>query len=68
MTGLDWPTLMKAGMCGLQLEPAVFWRLTPAELGLMLGVSERQMPLGHERLAALVAQFPDERTKENGYG
>lgn len=34
---MDWPALMRAGVQGLGLQPDAFWRLTPAELQLMLG-------------------------------
>jgi uncharacterized phage protein (TIGR02216 family) len=36
-TGLDWAAMMRAGMPGLGLSPQEFWRLSPAELLLMLG-------------------------------
>jgi uncharacterized phage protein (TIGR02216 family) len=50
---------MRAGMQGLGLQPAEFWRLTPAELMLMLGVGGAQAPLGRARLEELVAAYPD---------
>ena len=56
---LDWPGLMRAGLCGLGLHPDAFWRLTPAELALMLGVGTRPAPLGRAGLEALLARFPD---------
>ena len=34
---LDWAGLMRAGLRGLGLTPEAFWRLTPAELAMMLG-------------------------------
>jgi uncharacterized phage protein (TIGR02216 family) len=65
MSSLDWPALMKAGMGGLRLTPDQFWRLTPAELALMLGLADVPTPLGRSRLAALVARYPDpERTQD----
>ncbi|WP_121061882.1 rcc01693 family protein [Chachezhania antarctica] len=57
--GFDWPALMRAGILGLRLEPHVFWRLTPAELRLMLGESGGQTPLGRAGLDALLAAYPD---------
>ncbi|WP_027244013.1 rcc01693 family protein [Leisingera daeponensis] len=59
MSGLDWPALMRAGMAGLKLLPRDFWQLTPAELRLMLGEAAAPRPLGRDRLAALMAAFPD---------
>ena len=59
MTAFDWPNLMRAGMRGLGLEPAAFWRLTPAELALLLGREEGDAPLTRKRLEALSRAFPD---------
>lgn len=66
MSGIDWPELMKAGMGGLRLTPDQFWRLTPAELALMLGMADAPTPLGRARLDALVAQYPDPERKTDG--
>ncbi len=57
--GLDWAALMRAGLKGLGLRPEEFWRLTPAELQLMLGGSDTEAPLLSEGLAALMAAYPD---------
>lgn len=65
--GFDWPALMRAGMRGLGLQPAEFWRLTPAELLLMLGEGSGTAPLGRARLDELAASFPD-RAKDEGNG
>ncbi|MCY1127207.1 phage tail assembly chaperone [Frigidibacter sp. RF13] len=65
--GLDWPGLMRAGMQGLRLRPEEFWRLTPAELALMLGDPGAVKPMGRSRLEALIAAWPDGR-KEDGDG
>lgn len=68
MSGLDWPGLMRAGMGRLGLTPAEFWRLTPAELVLMLGDPQAVPPLDRARLAELARAWPDgvpERTKED---
>ncbi len=59
MGGMDWPALMRAGLRGLGLTPAEFWRLTPAELMLMLGQDGGQAPLSRNRLEELARQFPD---------
>ncbi len=59
MTGLDWPGLMRAGMVGLGLRPDEFWRLTPAELALMLGERAGGRPMDRAGLADLRAAWPD---------
>ncbi len=59
MSGFDWPALMRAGMTGLRLEPAAFWRLTPAELRLMLGQGGGAAALSRAGLDALLAAYPD---------
>jgi len=59
MSGFDWPALMRAGMQGLRLTPDQFWRLTPAELRLMLGQGAGQAPMGRAGLDALQAAYPD---------
>lgn len=59
MSGIDWPGLMRAGLEGLHLTPEVFWRLTPLELRVMLGVDSAVPPLTRTRLAELAAAFPD---------
>lgn len=57
--GVDWPGLMRAGLCGLRLAPAEFWRLTPAELALMLGAPLAGGRLDRARLEELARAFPD---------
>ncbi len=57
MNGFDWPGLMRAGMRGLRLQPDAFWRLTPAELTLMLGHGKGVAPVGRARLAELEQLF-----------
>jgi len=59
MKGLDWPALMRAGLCRLRLPPAQFWALTPAELYLMLGLESGATPINRQRLNDLAAKFPD---------
>ena len=63
MAGIDWPGLIRAGLHGLGLEPAVFWRLTPVELRMMLGAEQAAPPLTRARLAELSAAFPDGVTR-----
>jgi uncharacterized phage protein (TIGR02216 family) len=59
MNGFDWPALMRAGFRGLGLRPDQFWRLTPAELRLMLGQGGDQAPMNRAGLEALEAAYPD---------
>ena len=63
MSKLDWPALMRAGMQGLRLTPGEFWRLTPAELRLMLGQAGGQGALGRAGLDALMAAYPDNNSQ-----
>ncbi|MGL4239379.1 rcc01693 family protein [Tabrizicola sp.] len=69
MSGVDWRGLMQAGLNGLGLEPAVFWRLTPVELRIMLGREQMVPPLTRARLAELAAAFPDVKKdgRDGGY-
>ncbi|MEM6276503.1 MAG: rcc01693 family protein [Pseudomonadota bacterium] len=62
MSAFDWPGLMEIGISRLRLKPEEFWRLTPAELRLMVGPVGPK-PMGRERLSDLMAAFPD-MTKE----
>ena len=56
---------MRAGVVGLRLHPDQFWRLTPAELRLMLGQGGADAPMNRAGLDALQAAYPD---KELGDG
>lgn len=58
---LDWHGLMRAGLHGLGLSPEAFWKLTPFELSLMLGVGagEASAPMSRSRLDELMARWPD---------
>ncbi len=56
---IDWAGLMRAGLLGLGLEPVVFWRLTPVELRVMLGLEAGAAPLTRARLDELARAFPD---------
>ncbi|MEO1639737.1 MAG: rcc01693 family protein [Pseudomonadota bacterium] len=56
---MDWQGLIRSGLHGLRLTPAQFWALTPAELQIMLGVGQVNMPLGRAGLEGLLRNFPD---------
>lgn len=58
MSGLDWVGLLRVGVQGLGLKPSEFWRLTPAELRLMLG-DAAPAAMGRARLDEMLAAFPD---------
>lgn len=62
---LDWPALMRAGMVGLRLTPEQFWRLTPAELRLMLNLDPHAELMDRARLSRLMEAFPDPVTDLN---
>lgn len=57
---LDWPALLRAGLQTLRLQPAEFWSLTPAELGLLLGLDLGPRPMTRDAFAALAALHPDQ--------
>ena len=59
----DWPGLLRAGVA-LGLMPRDIWRLTPAELGFLLGKDGTRKPLSRARLEELAAAFPDNRKDE----
>ncbi|QFT59656.1 hypothetical protein FIU94_12550 [Sulfitobacter sp. THAF37] len=65
--GMDWGALMRAGLHGLRLPPDSFWALTPAELQIMLGRAAAQAPMLSDRLAALMAAYPNQK-EETGDG
>ncbi|MFN3642336.1 MAG: rcc01693 family protein [Gemmobacter sp.] len=58
---MDWAGLMRAGLHGLGLTPDQFWRLTPWELRVMLGLGAEAAPMGRARFEALAAKYPDRR-------
>lgn len=61
MSGFDWPGLMRLGLHVLRLPPDRFWRLSPVELLVMLGVEGGPPPVTRARLDALISRFPDEQ-------
>ncbi len=61
---LDWPALLRAGLQTLRLKPGEFWALTPAELGLMLGLEGRALPMSRSEFQDLSRLYPDERTPQ----
>jgi len=68
VSGFDWAGLMRAGLRGLGLTPAEFWRLTPVELLVMLGVEAGPAPITRARLEELARAYPDRRQEEGQDG
>ncbi|WP_390915084.1 rcc01693 family protein [Pseudosulfitobacter sp. SM2401] len=62
---LDWAALMRAGLQGLGMPPDEFWRLTPAELQIMLGDFGAKAPLLSTGLDALMAAYPDKQEEHH---
>ena len=58
MSRIDWAGLMRAGIAEMGLAPEAFWRLTPAELALMLGRGAAPA-MTRARLDELARAFPD---------
>ncbi len=66
VSGFDWPALMRAGIQGLRMQPHEFWRLTPAELALMIGADRVGPVMNRGRFDDLLRDFPDQtRGTEN---
>ncbi len=57
---------MNAGLHHLRLTPDVFWRLTPAELSVMLGLGWKSRPLNRDRLNDLLRIYPDAPREKDG--
>lgn len=68
MAALDFAGMLRSGLCGLGLNPAQFWDLTPAELAMMLGIEAGQGAMTRARLEAMAARFPDRARHEAGRG
>ncbi|MEM6727320.1 MAG: rcc01693 family protein [Pseudomonadota bacterium] len=62
MTAFDWAGMMRLGLSELRLPPETFWRLTPAELQMMVAPMG-PAPMGQAGLEALMARYPDEMTE-----
>ncbi|RBW60203.1 rcc01693 family protein [Ruegeria sp. A3M17] len=68
MSGFNWPALMRAALVGLRLTPDQFWRLTPAELQLMLGQGAGMPSMNRAGLDALLKAYPDKLQGERDDG
>lgn len=61
MAAFDWTAMMRVGIGQLRIPVDEFWRMTPAELMLVInpdGTLAR--PMGRSGFDAMQAQFPDE--------
>lgn len=56
---MDWAGLMQAGIVGLGLKPWEFWRLTPVELALMLGIGAAPRAMTRAGFEDLLRRWPD---------
>jgi uncharacterized phage protein (TIGR02216 family) len=61
---MDWAGLMRLGLGRLGLAPEAFWRLTPLELLLRLGIDGGCAPMTRGALEALVRAWPDREPGE----
>lgn len=60
MSAFDWGALLRAGVREARLRPEEFWRLTPAELLIVLGREGGSNPaMARTRLEELSQQWPD---------
>lgn len=57
---LAWAAMHRAGLGTLKLTPAQFWSLTPHDLLVMLGLDGAGGLMTRDRLATLMAAFPDD--------
>jgi uncharacterized phage protein (TIGR02216 family) len=57
----DWPALMRIGLHGLALAPAVFWDLTPAELMFLAMPGLGPGTITRTGLDELMGRFPDRK-------
>ncbi|MEM8979394.1 MAG: phage tail assembly chaperone [Pseudomonadota bacterium] len=58
---MDWKSMSILGLRVHRLSPEVFWSLSPAEFGLILGHENGAAVLSKQGLDRLEAQFPDEK-------
>jgi uncharacterized phage protein (TIGR02216 family) len=54
-----WASVIRFGLGRLRLPPDAFWALSLPELVALIGVHDGAEPATRERLAALMALFPD---------
>ena len=57
---MNWAVLLKLGLQH-GLRPSDFWKLTPAELLLVLGLDGSEKPLNRARLAELEQLYCDQK-------
>ena len=64
---MDWAGLMRLGLRELGLAPDVFWKLTPVELLVKLGMDSAGPALSRARLEELAKAYPDMK-KDTDHG
>lgn len=57
-----WSAALHFGLGLLRLGPRHFWAMTPAELMALAGGMQPVTALGRDRLAQLMAAWPDKET------
>ncbi len=64
---MDWAGLMRVAFKVAGLSPDAFWKLTPAEFLVTLGLEASSPPLTRARLGELARAYPDvNKGKTNG--
>lgn len=63
-TFFPWASVIRFGLARLRLTPEAFWRLSLVELVALIDAGDLPPMATRRGLAALMAQFPDERTKK----
>ncbi len=64
---MDWAGLLRLGLRELGLAPETFWKLTPIEFVVMLGLEAGRPALTRDRLNELANAYPDIKKEcENG--
>lgn len=54
------------GFAVLRLSSQDFWAMTPREIAAAMGAGGRPAPFARDRLAGLMAMFPDRRLDGDG--
>jgi uncharacterized phage protein (TIGR02216 family) len=63
-----WASVIRFGLGRLRLSPGAFWALSLPELVALIGPQAQAEPATRERLAALMALFPDGTGPASGHG
>lgn len=55
--GFDWPVLLQIALANGRLMPRQFWRMTPAEFAISMGLDLTSKPLNRARLRELESLY-----------